>query len=609
MTSLFDDLTPARHGVAVPATIQAFLSGLQSSNHTVDGNGVHSGSTQGAVDTKLLGFFTVALAPFGPKIKYRWKSLPGGRFQLDLLLSKLDAVQNAVALVDPNTILHAATVQTEPDSDGGPPREWLTKTGATLDFHDDLSLRIHETPTAAATITWLKFNLGQDPEDDVFVLESTPTQILFGYSGFGDDIPEGIIVDDSATASAPGSPSPEWTDLAIPKAKLYVRRDIPLIGGRAIAFDLRLGTPGGLQASAAATIAAAGNRPEIDVRLEWQDPAAACLADLPTAVEAIAKFPIAGRTESTGGKSFTLADGDPLTCRVPCRRCSSCGWYPSPRHRWKHRSTPAGSRLSPCRATSRHRPQRCSSATTATPPPCRSKHTASNTHVIDRLGSQAAPPEYRLRLATAAASSYLYGTKIDKGQLATADGEPDTYRAAVPAEKPATLPAFVPLALTAQLRNPAEVSTQPGATPLPSLITTTAGLTDTQPSEWSAPSTPASIVITTPTPDQQATVEDNGGAVDLTFAMLPTQHALQVAPWRLHLWRKTSGGELQWIAPDDIDLTVRPSTPGGVDGWEFTSTELHIRDANVEALSYTAILINPPGKAGPLTEFSAEDGA
>lgn len=322
MSTLFDDLAPARHGVAIPGTIQAFLAGLEASGgDVVDGNGVHSGKAQGAVDTKLLGFFTVALAPFGPSIPYRWKSLTGGGFQLDLLLSQLGTIQGVLAFVDPDTVLHAAKVESEDNPEGGPPRVWLSKTGDPLKLEADLCLRVRGTPGTAATINWLKFEIGSDPQDDVFVVQPTPTQILFGDSGFGVEITHGIIVDDSTTASAPGALSPEWTGLAIPNAKLYIPTDIPLIGGHAIDFDLRLGKPGGLQASVATTIDATGDRPQIDVRLEWQDPAAASLANvLPTAIEATARFPVAGRTESPDGKSFTLSGGDPLTVRVRCAR-------------------------------------------------------------------------------------------------------------------------------------------------------------------------------------------------------------------------------------------------------------------------------------------------
>lgn len=224
-----------------------------------------------------------------------------------------------------------------------------------------------------------------------------------------------------------------------------------------------------------------------------------------------------------------------------------------------------------------------------------------HTHVIDRLGSQS-PPEYRVRCATAAATSYLYGTKIDEGQLATAGGEPGTYRTAVSAEKLSVLPAFVALAVTAQVRYPAEVSTEPGAAPLPSPITT-AGLTDAQPCEWSAPSAPVSVMVTAPMPDLEAVVQRNGAGIDLTFDALPTPHAQQIAPWRLQLWRKVTDGELQWLLPNDGDLTVHPPTPFGGDGWELTSTQLHILDVRANTVSYVAVLVNPLGKEGHYTDL------
>lgn len=321
MTSLFDAIAPARHGVAIPPPVEALLTALQDAPGPVLDDGTHTGTAQGGVKTKLFGFFTVDLAPFGPQVRYRWRALPGGGFHLDLLLQDLPGVSKVLTLVDPDSVLFAAKRETEPDPEGGSPREWLSKTGDPVDLHGNLCLRVHGTPTEPATITWLKFELGQDPQDDVFVLQPTPTQILFGNSGFGIELPAGIVVDDSATVSAPGSPSAGWTGVAIPNAKLYIPRDIPLIGGHAIDFDLRLGAPGGLHASAAATIAAAGQRPEITVRMEWQDPAASTLADLlPTAIEATARFPVAGRDEPAPGGSFALAGGDPLTVRVRCSR-------------------------------------------------------------------------------------------------------------------------------------------------------------------------------------------------------------------------------------------------------------------------------------------------
>jgi hypothetical protein len=318
--TLYDDLSPARRGVAISGSIEQFLSALKTSND-VFASGVHSGVVQALVNTKALGFIQLSLDPGSPPVPYRWKALAGGGFQVDLLLSEVPALKQLISFADPNNVLHAARVETEPDPGGGAPKQWLTKTGDPVDLHADLALRVHGTPASPATIAWLKFEVGQDPQDDVFVVQPTPPQILFGDSGFGIDLTSGVVIDDSTTVSVPHGPPPAWTGVTVSNAKLYVPRDIPLIGGRPIDFDLQLGRPGGLAASTHVTLAGDVTHPNIDIRLEWQDPGATSLADLlPTAIEAAAAFPLAGRQEQADGKAFTLAGGDPMTVRVRCAR-------------------------------------------------------------------------------------------------------------------------------------------------------------------------------------------------------------------------------------------------------------------------------------------------
>jgi hypothetical protein len=228
-----------------------------------------------------------------------------------------------------------------------------------------------------------------------------------------------------------------------------------------------------------------------------------------------------------------------------------------------------------------------------------------NEHVIERLASQS-PPDYRVR-CTAAATSYLYGSTLDEGHLVAAAGASDTYRAAVPGEKLAHLPAFVSVAVTAQVRYPAEVSTEPGAAPLPSPIMTTAGLIDAQPCEWSAPSAPVMAMITTPTPDLDVEVHRDGAAVELTVRNLPPQHALQVKPWRLQLWREMGDGELRWLEPTDADIVVDPAAAPASDGWEFISATVHVRDGLAGVAGYAAMLLNPLDQAGPLTRLPVQE--
>ncbi|MCC3328337.1 hypothetical protein [Nocardia abscessus] len=222
-----------------------------------------------------------------------------------------------------------------------------------------------------------------------------------------------------------------------------------------------------------------------------------------------------------------------------------------------------------------------------------------NATVIERLqcGLPDAP-EYRIQCSDAATGSYLYGALLDEGKLVAAAGYPDTYHASVPADTLAKLPAFISVALTAQVRYPAEVSTMPGAVPLPSPVGRTAGPLDHQPSQWSAPSAPITVMRTAPAPDYTATARRSATGVDLVVAGLPVNHPKQVAPWRLMLWRKTTDGDMQLLHPANATLAVQPAVSASADGWEVP-TELRVHDTEPQTEGYLAVLIDPLGVAGP----------
>lgn len=50
----------------------------------------------------------------------------------------------------------------------------------------------------------------------------------------------------------------------------------------------------------------------------------------------------------------------------------------------------------------------------------------------------------------------------------------------------------------------------------------------------------------------------------------------------------------------DVDLTADPPTPGSVDGWELTSTDLRIHDGSADVVGYAAALVDPLGEPGLL---------
>jgi hypothetical protein len=223
-----------------------------------------------------------------------------------------------------------------------------------------------------------------------------------------------------------------------------------------------------------------------------------------------------------------------------------------------------------------------------------------NGTVIKRLQSGLPDaPEYRIQCSDAATGSYLYGALLDEGKLTAAAGDPDTYHASVPADTLAKLPAFVSVALTAQVRYPAEVSTMPGALPLPSPVGRTAGPLDRQPSQWSAPSAPVTAMRTAPAPDYAATAHRTATGVDVVISGLPVTHPKQVAPWRLVLWRKTTNGDLDRLDPTDPELSVQPAVSAGVDGWEIPPN-LSVLDTDPNTDGYQAVLIDPLGVMAPM---------
>jgi hypothetical protein len=222
-----------------------------------------------------------------------------------------------------------------------------------------------------------------------------------------------------------------------------------------------------------------------------------------------------------------------------------------------------------------------------------------NSTVIGRLQAELAdPPEYRMRCSDVTAPSYLYGEVLCEGKLDADGDDPDSYRGHVPADTLAKLPAFVLVALTAQVRYPAEVSTKPGAVPLPSPIARTAGLLDRQPSEWGPPSAPVTAMRTAPAPEFTVSAQRSATGVDVVFSGLPTTHPHQVAPWRLLLWRKDTNGDMQRLDPADPALTVQPAVTACAAGWEAPA-DLQVHDTAPDIDGYLVAIVDPLGVTTP----------
>ncbi|MFE9658939.1 hypothetical protein [Streptomyces sp. NPDC005955] len=159
--------------------------------------------------------------------------------------------------------------------------------------------------------------------DAVVTLTAEPTALLIGDTGFGLELPAGLVVDDSTTAAPPPAPSapgpqppsadPSWRGVALRGARLHLPGTTPLLGGAPLDVSFDLGNPVGLYGRAAVDLPATGSRPAVRVTTEWDDPAAGSLVDsLPTLIEAVVDLPVRGKTVAAGGDTVRILGGDPL---------------------------------------------------------------------------------------------------------------------------------------------------------------------------------------------------------------------------------------------------------------------------------------------------------
>jgi hypothetical protein len=255
----------------------------------------------------LLGFASLNLEPFGPKADFTLVFTPTGGFRIDL--TYLDAFRLPASLPGATVVQAGAEKHLQRIA---PDRR--------VQLINALALRIEGEPGAPA---------GQrivfpGAAGALVPLQCDPPAFLWGDSGFGLHLPDGLVVDDSATL-APDPPQhaafpfasqdPAWRGISIRNAELYLPESTPLIGGSPIPVDLEIGSPVGMDARTQVVIPASGSRPEIAATVEWHDPAAVTLAAPPTSVELAAKWQIDGSETTFGGAPVRLAGGRPLLVR------------------------------------------------------------------------------------------------------------------------------------------------------------------------------------------------------------------------------------------------------------------------------------------------------
>ncbi len=199
---------------------------------------------------------------------------------------------------------------------------------------------------------------------------------------------------------------------------------------------------------------------------------------------------------------------------------------------------------------------------------------------LDRL-NPGAHPRFRLRRTTAGTGDPLYLPVTDSGELVrTADG---TYTAEVPARG---LVPFVPYTWQAEVCHPPEIAL--AAAPRPGTVLPERGVPGVPaPSPWSSPSAPVSGMVTAPVPPLDARLTLPGPTLTLPGAPVAAPGA--VGEWRLRVWRRAGDG------------AVTPVDPPDGDGWVVTA-DLTLTDPGWAGEGYALQLVDPLGRAGPLTE-------
>jgi hypothetical protein len=203
---------------------------------------------------------------------------------------------------------------------------------------------------------------------------------------------------------------------------------------------------------------------------------------------------------------------------------------------------------------------------------------------LERL-NPGARPRFRLRRTAAGTGDPLYYPVTDVGELGlAADG---AYTVTVAARG---LAPFVRHTWQAEVCLPPEIAL--AAAPRPSSVLPERGAPgDPAPSPWSAPSVPVSGMVTAPIPPLDARAAFPGPALMLRGAPVAAPGA--VGDWRLRVWRRA----------DDAALT--PVDPPDGDGWVLASSDFTLTDPDWDGEAYALQLVDPLGRAGPLTAVPA----
>lgn len=202
------------------------------------------------------------------------------------------------------------------------------------------ALLISATPDAPAA---MRLTPDTDSTAGIIALGLQPDTVMFGNSGIGFSLPDGLVLDDSVAAAAPGqgapglipplpalpADAPPWRGLLARRLTFYLPPSIPLFGGTPVAGYLALPTgPGGANLVIVSDVPerpAVGDRPArpgYSLRIECLDPTAQGLSGLvPTLISASMTLPLDGAQANVPNRGpLTFAAGKPLRLTLTVAR-------------------------------------------------------------------------------------------------------------------------------------------------------------------------------------------------------------------------------------------------------------------------------------------------
>jgi hypothetical protein len=318
--------------IALPSVVDALLTALQPGVPVGSGADVRGTASLGLAATPL-GFLSLDLKPPGPAMPFHLVADDAaGTFRLWLTLSDAAPAKKLFGFATglTGTVLAPATVAI------GDGHEWLEASGGEVVL-TGVAVAILVEGMAGAEATMRLVPTDGQP-GGLVTLGLDPPAVLLGSSGFGLELPDGVTIDESATEVAPGqtviaghvrqidADIPSWRGLVARRARFFVPRGVPLLGGHAVDAYVEVGSaPGqGINVALATRWEPQDGGTGMDVLIECREPGALGLQDfVPTLVEAAMTLPLEESAPQVSGQALSVLAGKPVVARLRFARSTA----------------------------------------------------------------------------------------------------------------------------------------------------------------------------------------------------------------------------------------------------------------------------------------------